>query len=315
MPISDKQLQANRRNASRSTGPRTDAGKQISRRNALTHGIRATDLVGVTHDDETPEELEDLLDRLRADLAPEGILEEMLVSQIAFQHWRLRRVFRAKSAEIQTARDEATRAIDQADDPTPHLAELAAAADIPLYGKAIGDGARRRLTGSPQGLAYILAVLERAAADLEQTGSLTPTLTHVLEHLLGPNAELIRLLHSLQPPPATPESGQKPTTNNQELTINNQQLTTNNQELTTKTALLSSLARHQQEISSRLAVLKRQRSADLATLLARHSLPLPDAADKILRYEKTIQNQLSRSLSELHRLQQARSAPTQGAKS
>lgn len=45
-PISERKLQANRANAQRSTGPRTEAGKAISRRNALKHGIlsRALDL-------------------------------------------------------------------------------------------------------------------------------------------------------------------------------------------------------------------------------------------------------------------------------
>lgn len=38
-PISERKLQANRANAKRSTGPKTDAGKAASRRNALKHGI------------------------------------------------------------------------------------------------------------------------------------------------------------------------------------------------------------------------------------------------------------------------------------
>jgi hypothetical protein len=38
-PISERKLQANRANAKRSTGPRTEAGKAASRRNALKHGI------------------------------------------------------------------------------------------------------------------------------------------------------------------------------------------------------------------------------------------------------------------------------------
>jgi hypothetical protein len=36
---SEKQIAANRRNAQRSTGPRTAAGKSISSRNALRHGL------------------------------------------------------------------------------------------------------------------------------------------------------------------------------------------------------------------------------------------------------------------------------------
>ena len=45
-PISERRLQANRANAQRSTGPRTEAGKATSRRNALKHGIlsRTVDL-------------------------------------------------------------------------------------------------------------------------------------------------------------------------------------------------------------------------------------------------------------------------------
>lgn len=38
-PISERKLRANRANAKRSTGPRTQAGRAISRRNALKHGI------------------------------------------------------------------------------------------------------------------------------------------------------------------------------------------------------------------------------------------------------------------------------------
>jgi len=49
-PISERKLQANRANAKRSTGPRTEAGKAASRRNALKHGILscAVDLPPVT---------------------------------------------------------------------------------------------------------------------------------------------------------------------------------------------------------------------------------------------------------------------------
>jgi hypothetical protein len=38
-PISERKLQTNRANAKRSTGPRSEAGKGASRRNALKHGI------------------------------------------------------------------------------------------------------------------------------------------------------------------------------------------------------------------------------------------------------------------------------------
>ena len=44
MPTSQKQIDANRRNAQKSTGPRTDAGKAESRRNAVVHALTGEEL-------------------------------------------------------------------------------------------------------------------------------------------------------------------------------------------------------------------------------------------------------------------------------
>jgi hypothetical protein len=42
METSTKQVEANRRNARRSTGPRTRTGRAVSCRNALRHGLLST---------------------------------------------------------------------------------------------------------------------------------------------------------------------------------------------------------------------------------------------------------------------------------
>ena len=42
---SDRQIRANRRNAQKSTGPRTPEGKAKTRYNALRHGIHADQIV------------------------------------------------------------------------------------------------------------------------------------------------------------------------------------------------------------------------------------------------------------------------------
>ena len=47
-----RQLAANRRNASKSTGPTTDEGKQRSRCNAVRHGLTAETVVGALEDAE-----------------------------------------------------------------------------------------------------------------------------------------------------------------------------------------------------------------------------------------------------------------------
>ena len=50
LPTSQWRVEANRRNAQRSTGPRTVAGKNNLRRNALKHGLTAEKLVVVGED-------------------------------------------------------------------------------------------------------------------------------------------------------------------------------------------------------------------------------------------------------------------------
>jgi hypothetical protein len=74
------QIEANRLNAQRSTGPATDRGKAITRQNALRHGLCA----GIPRmHDETNEEGEELLAILREEHEPVGATEEMLVYKIA----------------------------------------------------------------------------------------------------------------------------------------------------------------------------------------------------------------------------------------
>jgi hypothetical protein len=73
---SEKQIQANRRNAQKSTGPITSEGKATVRHNALKHGLLAED---VFLRGEDKDELRALGERLIAELQPEGELEEMMV--------------------------------------------------------------------------------------------------------------------------------------------------------------------------------------------------------------------------------------------
>jgi hypothetical protein len=47
--ISYRQVEANRRNALKSTGPKTEAGKQASRCNAVRHGLTAETVIGVLY--------------------------------------------------------------------------------------------------------------------------------------------------------------------------------------------------------------------------------------------------------------------------
>jgi hypothetical protein len=85
----NRQLEANRRNAKRSTGPKTEKGKAMSRRNALKHGLTAERML---LDDENAEHFEALCEQLRLELKPVGVREEMCVDRLAQTQWRLMRV-------------------------------------------------------------------------------------------------------------------------------------------------------------------------------------------------------------------------------
>ena len=88
---SQKQIEANRRNAQKSTGPRTAEGKARSSRNTLKHGLTSTRVVMF---DEDREEFESIRQQLVAELAPGGGFPAILAGRIAAASWRLRRAAR-----------------------------------------------------------------------------------------------------------------------------------------------------------------------------------------------------------------------------
>ena len=91
---SDRQAEANRRNARKSTGPKTPEGKAVARLNALRHGLLSQEVL-LPGEDEAA--LQELGESLVADLRPEGALEILLVEDIIAAHWRLRRLRRVET--------------------------------------------------------------------------------------------------------------------------------------------------------------------------------------------------------------------------
>ena len=87
--LSQRQLDANRRNAQHSTGPRTPEGRAAVSLNALRHGLTAQTAV---LPNENPEEFQELLDAFLAEYQPAGPTEALLVQQMAMASWRLRRL-------------------------------------------------------------------------------------------------------------------------------------------------------------------------------------------------------------------------------
>lgn len=100
---SQRQLEANRANAMKSTGPNTPEGKAAVAGNAIRHSIWAK--VEVLPDLESQMEWEDHLAATVADWAPQGYMEEVLTEQVALLLWRLGRVARFEREAIAVSRE------------------------------------------------------------------------------------------------------------------------------------------------------------------------------------------------------------------
>jgi hypothetical protein len=89
--VSQKQAEANRQNALKSTGPRSLRGKNTVRFNAVRHGLRADHVLlpGESYD-----ALQELSSQLEAEWQPVGRTEEHYVEQMVVAQWKLLRIER-----------------------------------------------------------------------------------------------------------------------------------------------------------------------------------------------------------------------------
>src|SRR5271170_7998736 len=87
--VSEKQLEANRRNAQNSTGPKCPEGKSRSSRNNLRHGLTGHISLLPTEDREAHDAF---CAELIEDFHPETPMERQLAQSIAEDFWRLNRV-------------------------------------------------------------------------------------------------------------------------------------------------------------------------------------------------------------------------------
>jgi hypothetical protein len=85
---SDIQLEANRNNAQKSTGPATEAGKSAIRLNATRHGL-TSQVACMTWEDRAA--FNQFCAAIVTDFKPEGAIETQLAQSIAEDHWRLNR--------------------------------------------------------------------------------------------------------------------------------------------------------------------------------------------------------------------------------
>jgi hypothetical protein len=95
MPVSDKQLAANRANAAKSTGAKTPEGKRNSSRNATKHGALCHTIV---LEGESCSRFAALLASFQAEFNPQTPCEQALVDTITAARWRILRLWSLETA-------------------------------------------------------------------------------------------------------------------------------------------------------------------------------------------------------------------------
>ena len=122
MPTSEARIRANRRNAKKSTGPRTVAGKERSRANAHKHGLTGE---GVALPPEDAAAVAGRFEALQTELAPKSALGSILVHRVAMLSVRLDRSTRQETASLSGRVERAAADFDEA-----RMAEVSRLVDL-----------------------------------------------------------------------------------------------------------------------------------------------------------------------------------------
>jgi hypothetical protein len=117
-----KQIEANRHNALKSTGPTTDEGKERSRCNAVRHGLTAETIIGGLEDADDYQAFEAAV---IADYDAQTAVERELVLRLASVLWRLRRAIGIESGIFESVVEGSSKE----DDPLSRGAQVNPATD------------------------------------------------------------------------------------------------------------------------------------------------------------------------------------------
>ena len=281
---SPKQVAANRRNALKSTGPRTPQGRAVSRLNALQHGILSKEvLVSGLNIVESEEELQALHRRFWEELQPAGPLEEMLIDQIVTAQWRLRRALTAESAEIALSVDVGLRERSRG---TPPLV-------LWMKWTALGDPVQP-MQESSLGNSLLRDWLCEARRAVEAEGVLTEdAVQRLAEHFRGEPSSLVHELEAFRQALAAEPHGRAAAVRERH-----------------KTEALAFLDRKIRDVQIWLERRLDEEGYEEDARQAAAVLPSAETLEKILRYEKKLERQIYRAMAQLERLQRMRRGET-----
>ena len=276
--MSPEQLAANRRNAQKSTGPKTPNGLAVSKMNALKHGILSKEVVVQGRCiKESSREFAALHQRLWEDWQPVGATEEMLVNHIVTTHWRWCRVLKAESGEIALS-------VDKGEWERIHKHP----ALTTMLWDSLGDPAFE-MQKSVMGNLFMENELKAVRASVEQEGELTEAAIQSVVFHGKPYSltnELTKLRSQLQ---SNPKGLDEPAFR---AWLKEQSLAWIDQKL--------------RSISSVKSGCEQRELMEEVTRQAAAVLPSPEVLDKLMRYETTLERQLYRAMNQLERVQRRR---------
>jgi len=311
--VSERKIQANRRNALRSTGPKTTRGKRTVARNAIKHGFLAREVVITTGDgQETREDFDALTGRLCEHYKPVGVLEEFLVQTIATCLWRKARVIRAENGEIRKRLDTLVvdSGLERADKANLDLAITDIG--LPLFspdneadGKLasldrwmVMQAVQQSIRGHSPGLNYLTALLQVAKAEMTSHGHISEETCRrildafgFLDHVFARTC-LRATIRAKKP--ATEARDQLP----------NPILDEPSDQIRSMTVALIDFYLEKLQAFEKFAAERERLETDAET--RRLSLPDGEATDKLIRYEAHLDKQLYRAMDQLERLQRQR---------
>jgi hypothetical protein len=139
-----RQIEANRRNAQSSTGPKTETGKQRSRGNAVRHGLTAETVINVLED---PEDYKAFELSVTSDFDAQTAVERELVLRLASLLWRLRRATAIETGLFQI-QNERVREVTHS--PQSDLQPMEYISNSVVQGKERAPGLQHRDAGNDQ---------------------------------------------------------------------------------------------------------------------------------------------------------------------
>jgi hypothetical protein len=268
--VSDRKRTANRKNAQKSTGPKTRAGKEKSKMNAVTHGLLAEDLLITSGEvTEDPEAFGQLLAGAREHVAPVGSFEDAWVQKIAGYMWKDRRVQRFEAGAIQREIEGQRRLETVRDTARRHQA-----LDSNEY-----------LEGSSQGIQQLLEGLERAIEEVQRVDWSIDSYKFIRKHF----GHLISL------PQEAPRTAGGQTTLGEPDDFDPKQL-------------LKDLKAERDQLRTRLPEVEATEKYEGDARVRSYTLPNARDLDLLLRYDTANDRKLHRAIRQLRQIQADRRA-------